>query len=263
VPPEATSAAGPPSSAAIALGATTAAATAPAAPAAAPAAAALALAAEAAALEAAAVAGGMNPLAEPSDELGMFSDEPDSLAVTTQPGAAAALPPAAAFVAHATAPAAAAISVVAAGGAKDFASFLFASPADPSAALAAAAAVAPSKSAAPTLFAAAKTPGAKSKGWGMVKAAHAQSLAAHHEKSTAQLQSEQAKLLAFLESCGLGAKYSAFHELGVDSVADAVDEGLVDVAALTNEIGLSPGELAVFQDKAKAARTMGKLGATF
>jgi hypothetical protein len=198
------------------------------------------------------MAGGMNPLATPpTDELGMF-DDPDSPKSEGGDGDSTK-----------NTEVAAAAAAVGVGSTKDFASFLFSSPADPKARLEAAAAAAPSRSAASKLFAAAKAPGRKSKGWNMVKAAYAQSLAAHHEKSTKQLEVDQTKLKAFLEACNLSHKFSAFHDFGVDSVADAVDDDLVSTQLLTNVIGLSPEELAVFQEKAKVARTVGKMTAMF
>jgi len=251
VPPESALASGPPSSAAVSLAG--AASAIPEEPAAADTATSTKVSSSAeAAFKAVTMAGGMNPLATPpTDELGMF-DDPDSPKSEGGDGDSTK-----------NTEVAAAAAAVGVGSTKDFASFLFSSPADPKARLEAAAAAAPSRSAASKLFAAAKAPGRKSKGWNMVKAAYAQSLAAHHEKSTKQLEVDQTKLKAFLEACNLSHKFSAFHDFGVDSVADAVDDDLVSTQLLTNVIGLSPEELAVFQEKAKVARTVGKMTAMF
>jgi hypothetical protein len=250
VPPEAALASGPPSSAAVSLAGAT-----PATPqvsAAADNAASTKVSSSAeAAFEAVTMAGGMNSLATPpTDELGMF-DDPDSPNSEDGNGDSTRNTEVAAAAA------------VGDRSTSDLATFLFSSPTDPNAKLEAAAAAAPSRSAASKLFAAAKAPGSKSKGWNMIRAAYVQSLTAHHEKSTQQLEAERQKLKAFLDACNLGHKYSAFEDFGVDSVTDAVDADLVDTNSLANDIGLSPEELKAFQEKAKIARTAGKMSAEF
>jgi len=101
-------------------------------------------------------------------------------------------------------------------------------------------------------FQASTVPGTNSRGWTMVKAAHKQNVVEHRRQSPEALDESRVKLKQFLESAvGLpGDKYLKFLELGVDSVAEALDQELVSDEALKEDVGLTKDELKAFRKKA-------------